>query len=161
MIKDFAAYNVWANEQVIEICKRYPELLQKSVASSFPTIYRTLLHIYDAELGWFNRIRGIAHTQFPSTTFVGDNEKVFETVLQTSKEFNAHVQSQDEAYFTSICDYKTTKGDLFTDTYGEIVMHVMNHSTYHRGQVVTMLRGLGATEMQPMDYIWYLRFRKS
>jgi uncharacterized damage-inducible protein DinB len=160
MIKDFAAYNVWANEQLIEICKRYPELLEQEVASSFPTIRRTLLHIYDAELGWFNRIRGVSHTQFPSTTFVGDNQDVFETVLGTSKEFNAHVQAQDDTYFTSVCDYKTTKGDLYDDTYGEIITHVVNHSTYHRGQVVTMLRGLGAKQMQPMDYIWYLRFKK-
>lgn len=155
--KDFSNYNIWANRRLIELCKKYSDLLEQPIKSSFPTIRRTLLHIYDAERGWLNRLNNYSHTAFPSTTFEGSNEKIFDVVLNTSIELNMFTESKSSTFYEKNCDYKTTQGQPYTDTYGEIILHIVNHSSYHRGQIVTMLRGLGATEMHSMDYINYKR----
>ncbi|MFL5753274.1 MAG: DinB family protein, partial [Bacteroidia bacterium] len=68
------------------------------------------------------------------------------------------VKKKDDAYFLSSTEYKNTKGEPFNTSNSGIIMHCMNHSTFHRGQLVTMLRGLGYEgAVDSTDLISYLR----
>ena len=57
-------------------------------------------------------------------------------------------------------NYKDTRGNSHTNTHWEMIMHCMNHSTYHRGQIVTILREGGVTTIPSTDLIAYLREKK-
>ena len=67
------------------------------------------------------------------------------------------ISAKGEAFLTEQIDYKTMKGDAYSNTAEEILVHVINHGTFHRGQVITMLRELGFTQFPSTDLITFLR----
>lgn len=58
-----------------------------------------------------------------------------------------------------IVEYRDTKGNTWRQTYEELLRHVVNHASYHLGQVTTMLRQLGAAPPRSMDLIAFYRER--
>ena len=83
-----------------------------------------------------------------------------EYVLDSSQAFLDHFADVHSDFWDTTVVYTNTKGDLFTQTTGEIVQHVCNHSTYHRGQIVQGLRTFFPGDKVPAtDYIWYCRKR--
>jgi uncharacterized damage-inducible protein DinB len=154
-LKDLANYNIWANELLIRLSKENINLIEKETLSSFSTIRSTLAHIRFAESLWLSRLKREAIITKP--TFDGTNEALLEDLLVHSKEFFDFVNGKDNTFFDASNDYDNPKGVPYNEKNGAIILHVLNHSSYHRGQVVTMLRTLGATKMTSMDYITYLR----
>lgn len=154
-LKDLATYNIWANELLIRLSIENISVIEKETLSSFSTIRSTLEHIRFAESLWLSRLKGEEIVVKP--TFDGTNEALLEDLLVHSKRFFDFVNEKDNGFFDALNDYKDTKGTPYSEKSGAIILHVLNHSSYHRGQVVTMLRTLGATKMTSMDYITYLR----
>lgn len=160
MLEDYTAFNVWANTEIVNWLKTKPlELMEQELASSFPNIKMTLLHIWGAEKIWLERLQGGSPTTFLSQTFNGSTEEVFEGMLQTSVAFLHHVQSQSVEYLERISDFRLINGTEDRQTRAGMIHHCMNHSTYHRGQIVTMARSLGLTDPPSTDYVRYLRVR--
>jgi uncharacterized damage-inducible protein DinB len=154
----YTDYNLWANKRLTD--KLYTLKLEDWILeqkSSFTTIKRTLLHIYDAETIWFKRLNGESLTAMPGKDFKGRSEEIIMMLLDTSFQFFKFVKSSDEAFLSSICNYKSTEGKAFASRVSDIIMHCMNHSTFHRGQLITMLRYCGETVLPSTDYITYLR----
>jgi uncharacterized damage-inducible protein DinB len=153
-----AEYNVWANKRIVEtISKLTLEQLVQKVESSFSGIYPTIFHIWNAENIWLERIKGISLNSWPNRD-VNDKNNL-EKFIQTSKlflEFLEKNHSQKEFPFLEI-SYSNLKGDVLRNNVYEIVLHCLNHSSYHRGQIVTMLRQLGVTDIPSTDFITYLR----
>jgi uncharacterized damage-inducible protein DinB len=79
--------------------------------------------------------------------------------LSNSASFNDFVESADQSFIDRLCDYTNLKGEKFSTPFSTIVMHCMNHSTYHRGQLVTMYRQLGLKEIPSTDLITFDRTR--
>jgi uncharacterized damage-inducible protein DinB len=71
----------------------------------------------------------------------------------------AFLSSRDEAGINQKIEYKLISGHTGASVLWQMAQHVVNHATYHRGQVVTMLRQLGATPPKPMDLIAFYRLR--
>jgi uncharacterized damage-inducible protein DinB len=68
------------------------------------------------------------------------------------------IEQQDDSFFTSSISYKDLAGNAHTNKNSEIIFHVMNHSSFHRGQLVTMLRNTGFEGKMPRtDMIVYFR----
>ncbi len=151
-------FNAWANGKIVEILKNLDEsLLDKELKSSFPTIRKTLYHIWDAELIWFKRIKGEQATTWPSEdldeTFAG----ALNSFLKTSEELTNFVSMKDKLFLEKRISYTNTKGLSFSNNIEDILYHVVNHSSFHRGQLITMLSELGETKFPPQDLIAYLR----
>lgn len=160
MLEDYASFNVWANTETLNWLKTKPlELMEQELASSFPNIKMTLLHIWGAEIVWLQRLQGESPTTFLSQTFNGTTEDVFEGLLQTSIAFQDHVQSQSIEDLERISDFRLINGTEDRQARAGMIHHCMNHSTYHRGQIVTMARSLGLTDPPSTDYMRYLRVR--
>jgi uncharacterized damage-inducible protein DinB len=151
------AYNAWASEKLVENVRAAIELVDVETPSSFNTIRKTLFHIWDAETVWFTRIQGHSLTDWPSKDFTGTLEEALEAYMAHSKAFAAFVAKQDVAFLTSTITYKNMSGKEFTQPIDEIIFHVVNHGTSHRGQVITMLRSLGHQSIISMDLIIYQR----
>jgi uncharacterized damage-inducible protein DinB len=71
-----------------------------------------------------------------------------------------YVRQLDTPAMESDLIYKNSKGEQFFQPLPEVLMHVFNHGNYHRGQLVTMMRSLGAQLIPATDFILYTRRRE-
>ena len=157
-IQKHLQYNLWANGKIVEILANVDEkLFDTEIKSSFPTIRKTLHHIWDAEQIWFTRIKGQEATTWPSASFKGGNEDLLKGFTESSKKLSDFIATKDRGYLDQVITYKNTKGAEFSNPIEDILFHVVNHASFHRGQIVTMLRELGFDKFPPQDLIAYLR----
>lgn len=151
-------YNVWATGRMAEILSGADEkLFDAEVKSSFPTVRKTILHIWDAEQIWLMRIQGKTPQGWPSETFKGNNNDMLQGWKKTSDELAAFIATKDRPFLDQLITYKNMKGIEFSQPVEDILFHVVNHGSFHRGQLVTMLRGLGMEKFLPQDLIAYMR----
>lgn len=152
------AYNLWANSKFVEILKNIPdELFEKEVPSSFPTLKKTVCHIWDAESIWLSRINGVSPSVWPSQTFNGTKEQCLDGFLDNSKKLADFFAAKDNTFCEQTIAFKTMHGDDASETVEGIIFHVVNHGSFHRGQLVTMMRTLGVPQIPTTDLIRYLR----
>jgi len=150
----YARYNQWANEKLVNVVKtQTPELLEKEIASSFNSIKKTILHMADAEYIWHIRLTNGMPDKIP-----GKSDAGIEALAKMDQLLLDFISSKDENFFKQDTSYKSLKGDPFTSNNFSILWHVFNHGTFHRGQVVTMLRNGGYTgTIDQTDFIAFER----
>jgi uncharacterized damage-inducible protein DinB len=152
------AYNLWANGKFVEILKNTDDnLFEKEVISSFPSLKKTICHVWDAESIWLSRINGVSPTAWPSHNFNGNKAQCLQGFLNTSEELVDFFADLEDTYTEKRINFKTMHGEEASETIEGIVFHVVNHGSFHRGQLVTMLRTLGVTQIPATDLIRYLR----
>ncbi len=158
LMKDYVAFNVWANTLFVNWLKSKPlELLDREVPSSFPSLRSTMLHTWSAQDIWLRRLQGSSPTELVSGTFKGSNTELMDGLLQNSMDFSDFIGSRDSSYFSQKIGYTHTTGIPYEQYTTEIIQHCMQHSTYHRGQIVTIARNLGLTDPPKSDYIGFVR----
>jgi len=161
LLKDYTKYNIWANERICRILESLPDdILDKELKSSFSTIRKSVYHIWDAEAIWNKRLGGRALKEWPSDTFKGSFEEFKTNFLAGSGKLFMYVINKESKQLEQNLTYKNIKGETFTNRIGHIIQHVVNHSTFHRGQIFTMLRFAGVTELFPTDFIAFARENK-
>ena len=151
-------FNVWANTKVVEILSNVDEtVLETEVKSSFPTIKKTLLHIWDAQLLWLTRLKGGKTPIWPSTEFTGGKEELLKGLVQSAQDLADFVATKDRVFLDSSITYHNMKLIEYTNGTEEILFHIVNHGTFHRGQIFTMMRQLGFTSFENIDLSTYFR----
>ena len=149
-------YNHWANTKLAEVLQTFDDaVLDQEVTSSFSSIRKTVYHIWDAEFIWLSRLEGVSLTAFPSKSY-GEGIAI-DCFLETSKKFLEKVETATDDFFELNCSYKNIQQKDFRNSHTEIIMHCMNHSTYHRGQLITLLRQAGCQTLPSTDLIAFLR----
>ena len=159
LLSSTVSYNLWVNERLVNLFRSVDQsLIEQAVVSSFPSIRATLLHLWDVEVLWLARLNGVSPTDFPSKTFKGSNEEIYQNLLKSSQDFVDYVVNKPvESFYESIAyTLLTAQGDFRNDA-GDMIQHCMNHQSFHRGQLITMARQLGITEFPRTDYIMYKR----
>lgn len=153
LLQQLAAYNVWANQLLLELIYKLPEeQLQKELPSSFPSIHRTLLHMLDAESIWWQRMRLQENTIAPSASFNGSTIELGQQLQQQNRLWESWVLAATPAALDHVFLYYNSKREHFKQPIYQMITHVLNHGTYHRGQLVTMLRQLGVTKIPQTDF---------
>lgn len=161
LVKDYAAYNLWANQSLVEWLKTKPsEALECEVASSFSSIKQTLVHIWDTETWWLGVLQGTAPESTYGRVFEGAPEEVFTGIVNRSADFAEFAAGQSEAALQEICPFSIPYVGDFARSRFELIQHCMNHSTYHRGQIVTIGRNAGLTDAPMTDFMFYLLMAK-
>jgi uncharacterized damage-inducible protein DinB len=151
---DYATYTTWANKRLIDnLSPTDDSLLEKELVGSFPTIRATILHIWFAETGWLSRLRGSAWEASNVTNFSGSNMELFAAWQATSLDFQHYVEGAD---LEKAIDFRH-KATSYSIPAREIIHTVCNHSSFHRGQIVMMMRQLGITDIAQTDYIEWVR----
>ncbi len=151
---DYAEYNIWANKRLIsELQSLEDQMMYQEFVSSFPTIRDTILHLWYAEVGWLSRIKGRGWKVAEVTEFEGSNAVLFESWTTTSKNFRDFLREVD---LEKEIEFKSRE-IVYSIPVREIAQTVFNHGSYHRGQIVTMLRQLGVESIQQTDYIEWVR----
>ena len=156
LVHRYADYSLWAHETIVAWLKTKPaDVMDKEVASSFPSIMQTLIHIWDTQRFWLAVIKQTPLPQSFRMGYEGTLEDVFEGIISHSQELAQFVKSLDEAELSKAIELKTpwfeSNGTRF-----EYIQHVVNHSTYHRGQLITIGRNVGLTDAPMTDFNYYL-----
>lgn len=153
-----AAYNRWANERLYEAAgKLSAEEFAAPRSGFFPSLLKTLNHILVGDTVWMGRLDGtgssiksldqILHTEFTALKagrVAMDNRIV------------AHVEALAPARLEEDLVYHTVAGDPMRTQVAQVLAHVFNHQTHHRGQAHAML---SSTTVAPpsLDLIYFLR----
>jgi uncharacterized damage-inducible protein DinB len=161
LINDYVLANKWAIITVVDWLRTKPTAaLEEKIPSSFPGIRESLVHIWDTERFWLSVIRREpAPVSFRMTGFSGTTEEVLDGIVATSREFADYVNSLSEEELCEIVDLDTpwVKG---SKARYEFIHHCMNHSSYHRGQVVTIGHHVGFHDAPMTDFSFYLMMIK-
>ncbi|MFP7478773.1 DinB family protein [Terribacillus saccharophilus] len=155
-------YHSWANQTLFNRIKELPAtVLREEVNTSFPTIAQAFGHIYAVESVWYKVLTGV-HMQdavemcmpLEKETLLYSAENFANSFAQLSEKYKVWLQGQDDLDRNILLEnpYVGTRNIQLS----KIVLHVVNHGTYHRGNVSAMLRQLGhASTMNDYSLFWY------
>jgi uncharacterized damage-inducible protein DinB len=153
-----SAYHVWANQLLLDAINQLPEEKQKQkVPSSFKTLYTTLLHMYDAESIWWQRMKLQERVSIPSENFGGDLKELASSLLHQNRQWNEWIANANAHQLEHVFHYQNSKKEQFRQPIYQMLIHVFNHGTYHRGQLVNILRQLGVEKIPRTDFIDWSR----
>ena len=155
---ELAKYNQWANNKIIEWADQLKdEQWNQSLVSSFPSIADTVLHIVAAEKVWHDRLMKVENPVWLPFTFKGGKSEILAVWQDSSNSLIDYTENRTNDSLNDLIAYKRINGEAFTQPVFEILSHVFNHSTYHRGQLVTLLRQVGFTDVSSTDQLLYFR----
>jgi uncharacterized damage-inducible protein DinB len=156
-IRELRAFNHWANTRILESTGALPEAdFVRELGSSFSSIRDTLVHILSAEWVWLERLEGRSPGAMPEGWKEFSLEELRKAWGVAASRLEEFVQNLSEDELDRVVSYRLLSGQAAESKTAQILRHVVNHSTYHRGQVVTMLRQLGASA-PATDLIVYYR----
>jgi len=150
------AYNRWANMRVLRALRDIPsDEYGRTIGGSFVTLRDTLTHVYGADWVWLERFDGRSPRALPKGQEAA-SPKDLETMWREVEEgWAALVGEVEPARMRERLDYVAFSGDAFSRPIGDVLVHIVNHATYHRGQVATLTRQLGR-QPASTDYLMML-----
>ena len=159
-IQELFEYNRWANKRILEVVSRLtPDEFTKEIPSSYPSLRETLAHILSAEWIWLMRWMGnspksmLESHDFPS---ISELKSRWDEVEREQLKF---VSGITEDSLLNKIPYINTQGEQWSYSLLQMMQHVVNHSTYHRGQVTMMLRQIKA-EPVATDFLVFYDIKK-
>ena len=154
----YASYNVWATNSLLDVIRALPEeKLHLPINSSFPSIFKTLLHLLDAESIWWQRMNLKERIDKPSDGFTGDMIALGTAIQKQNKLWSDWVTAANENKLQHEFFYHDSRGERHKSPVYQVLLHLLNHGTYHRGQLITMLRQVGVEKLPCTDFIAWAR----
>jgi uncharacterized damage-inducible protein DinB len=151
-----AGYNIWANNKVIDWLQEIDDVQwEQAVTSSFSSVKQTVLHIASAENVWIDFWNKRADAVFLSFGFNGTKEELLAIWRKSSMGMKDFIDTFPEGDYLKTITFKYPRGGEGHLKFVDTVAHVMNHSTYHRGQLVSALRQVGFTKFSSIDLASY------
>lgn len=158
LLAQFSAYHLWAQQQVLDCVRALPQALQEQpIVSSFGSLQATVLHMLDAESIWWQRIKLQEKIDRPSQNFKGSFEELAVALMVQSKQWHEWIMAAQEHMLDHEFIYYNSKKEKFKQATYQVLLHMFNHATYHRGQMVTMLRQLEVGNIPTTDFIVWSR----
>ncbi len=137
-------YNSWADHRSVDACAALTaDQFVKNLGSSFGSVRDTLAHIMHCEWIWLERFEGRSPSAFPAADLYGNLDSLRARWAQIERNLLAFVAGLKQADIDRIFEYKTMNYGVYKNPMGQSLQHLVNHGTYHRGQIATMLRQLG------------------
>jgi uncharacterized damage-inducible protein DinB len=155
-LRTHLAYTTWASRRLVDAAARLtPEELTRDFQTADRSVLRSLAHVFAADRIWLARL-----TQVPTPQFITEGDYSL-SVLQNDwpalldrwKQWAADLTDESAQ---AIVAYKDMKGNPYSQPLWQLVLHVVNHGTHHRGQVSGFLRVMGHTP-PPLDLVFYYR----
>ena len=161
-LKTMIDYHYWARDRMLDAIEPLSaEQYNRDLGSSFKSIRETATHIYAAEWAWYQRWHGESPTALLPADRFPDVPALRQAWTEHEQKMRAFVDSLAEPDVERVIAFKLLSGHAGASPIWQMVQHVVNHASYHRGQITTMLRQLGATPPKPLDMIAYYRVKAS
>ena len=152
-------YDEWATYQLLDAAAQLDAVaFGKDLGTSFRSVHGTLVHIFGAQWIWLSRWKGSSPTSLISPVEIPVAADLKKRWQELYPEFRGYILPLTNEQLHSPLGYEDTKGNRWSDLLYKQIQHVLFHSMYHRGQVVTLLRQLGQTPPHT-DLILYYRSR--
>jgi len=138
-------FNAWANQRVLKAAEALTtEQFTQELGSSFSSVRDTLAHIFGVEWVWLERLQGRSPSGIPDAKEFSDLELLWSRWAEHEARMLAYARKITQEELDEVMAYKTLSFGPGRNPRWQMMQHVVNHGSYHRGQVVTMLRQLGA-----------------
>ncbi len=154
-IQQLYRYNTWANATVLKsVAPLSSQELKRQLGGSFPSVHETLVHIMAAEWIWLRRWKGVSPRALFDAGEFPDLDAVMTKWSEIEREQMDFVSQVTDASLQEIIQYVNIKGQTWQYPLGRLMQHLVNHSSYHRGQITNFLRQLG-TQPAATDFLIY------
>jgi uncharacterized damage-inducible protein DinB len=157
ILRDHLRYTAWASARIVEAASRLTaEELTRDFKSADKSVLGTLVHVYGADRVWLARIEG----QTPGPLVDAERDMHLHVLQHDWPALLARWQAWAAGLTAGdgVAEYQDLQGRPHRTPHWQIVLHLVNHGTHHRGQVSAMLRAMGHTP-PPLDLIRYYRER--
>jgi uncharacterized damage-inducible protein DinB len=157
----FYDFNVWANKQIFKRLKELPkDAYRQEVQSVFSSMSNVLAHVYLSDLGWIEVFSGknmnhalMLAEQLKEQTELKELEEMETMFFELSERYKSFLNQKENIDKSLVIE--NPSGDPMKTSVSELVPHVVNHGTYHRGNITAMLRQMGYASVST-DYGLYL-----
>jgi len=159
VMRQLFAYDAWANRRSLGACAGLmPEQFVQNLGSSFSSVRDTLAHIIGAQFVWLERFHGrVPPGLLPPADFP-DLASLTARSGELQQDLTDYVNGLSSEDLAGKFEYRDLKGNAHSNLRWQVLQHLANHGTYHRGQVATLLRQLGLKPVST-DLIAFYRER--
>ncbi len=149
------AYNRWANERTVAACRGLTkDEYERVVGGGWPSVRDTLVHIASATKAWHQRFLG----ESPSRLLTGVDVPQLDAAARLLEEADAalsrFVQETPADRRSEILAFVNLQGVVRKVPYWAVFRHAINHASYHRGQISTMIRAMGKEPKSTDLVVW-------
>jgi uncharacterized damage-inducible protein DinB len=160
-IRQLFDYNAWANQRSLDAAAALTaDDFSKPLGSSFSSVRDTLAHIWGAEWLWLERFQGISPASLPEVGQFHDLFSLQSRWHQDQQRLQKFVAGLTPDDLNRVHEYRTLNFGAYKNPLWQSMQHMVNHGTYHRGQVATLLRQLNAKPLSS-DLIHFYRERSN
>jgi uncharacterized damage-inducible protein DinB len=153
-------YHYWARDRLFAaIDTLTDEQLRRPLGNSFPSVFDTIVHLCGADWIWRSRWQGESPMALPKPELYDDLRRVRAAWLDEERHIRAIVNRLGADGILRPIEYTGWDGKRQAQPFWQMLQHLVNHGSYHRGQVTTMLRQLGVQPAKSMDLIAFYRER--
>ena len=155
-------YNQWANNRVLNAAAALPaEDLAREHGHSWGSVHGMLVHMMAAEWIWLRRLQG----QSPKTLLQPDEFPTVESVRTRwstiSGNLFAFIREQTGRSLVQEVNYRSTSGRAYTLAAWQVLVHVANHATHHRGELAAMFSMMGVAHEEVDWVLYFLELNRS
>ncbi len=155
-VRQLLLYTLWADRVCLKALEAVDaEDLARPTGSSFDSLLATLAHILAAQRLWLARFEGKTLERLPEVADFPDWERLTAAWSETSAELGFFLAALTADQASADLTWTSSEGVTYRRPLWQPVLHLVNHSTYHRGQVVSQLRQLGY-QAPSTDLIYFL-----
>ncbi len=155
-------YHYWARDRVLDaVDPLTPEEFTRDLGSSFKSVRDTLVHCIGAEWVWRTRWEGTSPTALPDASGFADVTSVRQRWIEEEHLLRAFLERLGANGIERTFEYRLFDGTPSAQPFWQMLQHVVNHGSYHRGQVTTMLRQMGAAVPKATDLIAFYRLKNA
>lgn len=156
-LRHLVEFNFWARDRIVDAVRQLDdEQYTRDLRNSFSSVRDTMVHLYSAEWVWLSRWDGTSPTSPIDPSTFPDLDSLMHAWREQEGRFRDYVTAVGDDTGRMI-DYRLMNGTPGRSAFWQMLQHVVNHGSYHRGQITTMLRQLGAAAPKSTDLINYYR----
>lgn len=159
--RELLLYMLWADRLVLAAVREVdPENLKREAGVSFGSLLGTMVHSVGVQRLWLSRLSGNPLDRAPSLDDYPDLQAWIHGWEETASGLEAFLAALTDEQLASPLTWTNLRGETFTQPLWQAVLHLVNHTTYHRGQVVSLLRQMGHAAPST-DLVYYFTERAS
>jgi uncharacterized damage-inducible protein DinB len=144
VVRELLLYMLWADRMTLKALREVrPEDLTRDAGISFRSMLGTMAHMLGAQRLWLSRFSGNPLGRVPAIDDFPDLPAWIQGWEETAAGMEAFLAGLTDDQLSTLLTWTTTRGETFSRPLWQPVIHLVNHTTYHRGQVVSLLRQMG------------------
>ena len=160
VLQTLVDYHYWARDRMLPIVEALSEeQLRRPLGNSFSSVFDTVVHLYGADWIWRSRWEGVSPMALPSPDVYDSLAKVRAVWEDEERRIRAIVNALGPDGIARPIEYIGWDGRRQAQPFWQMLQHLVNHGSYHRGQITTMLRQMNVPPPKSMDLIAFYRER--